>query len=147
MDYTELDHLRDKEPIVATIYERLIAELRKFGPVKIEPKKTSIHLLNRFGFAGVYTRKEYINLEVHLTRKLTSKRVSKVEQASTNRYHHTIRLSDVKEVDKGLLTWLHLCVLEGKLNGRTIVRRSPAAFGADRRRLLPAGEHERGVIP
>ena len=106
MDYTELDHLRDKDPMVAKIYARLKAELQKFGRVAIEPKKTSIHLINRFGFAGVYTRKEYINLEVHLNRKLTSKRVSKVEQASANRYHHTIRLSDVKEVDKELLTWL-----------------------------------------
>jgi hypothetical protein len=106
MDYTELDHLRDKDPIVAKIYERLITELQKFGQVKIEPKKTSIHLANRFGFAGVYTRKEYINLEVHLNRKLTSKRVSKVEQASTNRFHHTIRLSDLKAVDTELLTWL-----------------------------------------
>jgi len=106
MGYTELDHLRDKEPIVAKIYERLITELQKFASLKVEPKKTSIHLVNRFGFAGVYTRKEYINLEVHLKRKLTSKRVSKVEQASANRYHHTIRLSGVKEVDKELLSWL-----------------------------------------
>lgn len=106
MDYTELDHLKDKELIVANIYKRLITELQKFGTVRIEPKKTSIHLVNRFGFAGVYTRKDYINLEVHLNRKLASKRVSKVEQASTNRYHHTIRLSDVKEVDKELLSWL-----------------------------------------
>jgi len=30
----------------------------------------------------------------------------RVEQASTNRYHPTIRLSDPKEVDKELLTWL-----------------------------------------
>lgn len=98
--------MRDKDPTVAKIYQRLITELQKFGPVEIEPKKTSIHLVNRFGFAGVYTRKEYINLEVHLNRALTSKRVIKVEQASPNRYHHTIRLSDVKEVDKELLTWL-----------------------------------------
>jgi hypothetical protein len=70
MDYTELDHLRGKDPVVANIYERLITEVRKFGPVGIEPKKTSIHLVSRFGFAGVYTRKEYIDLEVHLNRKL-----------------------------------------------------------------------------
>jgi len=78
-----------------------------YGHVKIEPKKTSIHLGNRFGFAGVYTRKEYINLEVHLNYKLDSRRVTKVEQASANRYHHTIRLSSQKDIDKELLTWLH----------------------------------------
>ena len=106
MEYTELNHLEDKEPVVTEIYERLIAELQKFGPLKIEPKKTSIHLGNRFGFAGVYTRKNYINLEVHLSHKLTSKRVSKVEQASANRYHHTIKLTAPNEVDGELLDWL-----------------------------------------
>ena len=106
MEYTELDHLKDKEPVVTAIYEKLIKELQKFGAIKIEPKKTSIHLGNRFGFAGVYTRKDYINLEVHLKNKLTSKRVSKVEQASSNRFHHTIKISSPKEIDKELLVWL-----------------------------------------
>ncbi len=106
MEYSELDHLKDKEKIVTTIYEKLITELQKFGPLKIEPKKTSIHLGNRFGFAGVYTRKDYINLEVHLSNELTSKRVAKVEQASANRFHHTIKLTQPKDIDKELLTWL-----------------------------------------
>ncbi|QEC69240.1 hypothetical protein FRZ67_18690 [Panacibacter ginsenosidivorans] len=106
MEYTELDHLKDKEPIVAGIYEELIKELQKFGQLKIEPKKTSIHLGNRFGFAGIYTRRDYINLEVHLNHKLVSKRVSKVEHASANRYHHTIKLTSLKDIDKQLLEWL-----------------------------------------
>lgn len=106
MEYNELDHLRGKAPVVAAMYEKLIKELQKFGPLKIEPKKTSIHLANRFGFAGVYTRKDYINLDVHLKSMLTSKRVAKVEQASPNRFHHTIKISTPKEVDKELLGWL-----------------------------------------
>lgn len=106
MEYTELDHLRDKSPAVAAIYEKLIKELYKFGALKIDPKKTSIHLGNRFGFAGVYTRKGYINLEVHLNHKLVSKRISKVEQASAHRFHHTVKLNSVKDIDKELLGWL-----------------------------------------
>ena len=106
MEYNELHHLEGKMPVVTAMYEKLIKELSKFGPIKIEPKKTSIHLSNRFGFAGVYTRKDYINLEVHLNYKLTSKRVSKVEQASANRYHHTIQLNSAKDIDKELLGWL-----------------------------------------
>ena len=106
MEYTELSHLEDNGLIVTQIYERLIHELQKFGPLKIEPKKTSIHLGNRFGFAGVYTRKDYINLEVHLNHKLASKRVNKVEQASANRYHHTIKLTSADDIDGELLDWL-----------------------------------------
>ena len=106
MNYTELDHLKDKAAVVTAIYEKLINELQKFGSLKIEPKKTSIHLGNRFGFAGVYTRKNYINLEVHLNYKLQSKRVGKIEQASPNRFHHTIKLTSEKDIDKELLAWL-----------------------------------------
>lgn len=106
MEYTEFDHLKDRNPVVTDIYECLINELHKFGPLKIEPKKTSIHLGNRFGFAGVYTRKNHINLELHLNYKLTNKRVNRVEQASANRFHHTIKLNDSNEIDMELLTWL-----------------------------------------
>lgn len=106
MIYSETDHLKDKETVVSATYKKLIDNLEKFGPLKIEPKKTSIHLGNRFGFAGVYTRSNYINLEVHLNHKLTSKRIVKVEQASPNRFHHTIKLSSVKDIDKELLGWL-----------------------------------------
>jgi len=106
MIYTELNHLEDKEPIVSAIYEKLISDLHQFGPIKIEPKKTSIHLGNRFGFAGVYTQKKAINLEVHLDRQLISPRVAKVEQASANRFHHTIKLTSPADVDEELLQWL-----------------------------------------
>lgn len=103
---TELDHFQGKNPEVLRIYEKLIGSLRKFGPIKIEPKKTSIHLGNKFGFAGVYTRQDYINLEVHLSHKLKSPRVAKVEQASANRFHHTIKVDSAKAVDKELISWL-----------------------------------------
>ncbi|MBL7681786.1 MAG: hypothetical protein JNK00_00380 [Flavipsychrobacter sp.] len=106
MDYTELSHFEGKEPEVKDIYIKIMKGIHEFGAVKIEPKKTSIHLCNRFGFAGIYTRKNYINLELHLSRKLNSDRVTKVEQASANRFHHTIKLSAVSDVDKELLTWL-----------------------------------------
>lgn len=106
MKYIEMDHLISREPIVSKIYMRLIKELQKVGQLKIEPHKTSIHFGNRFGFAGVYSRKNYINLEVHLNYELTSERVSKVEKAPANRYHHTLKLTIEKDVDKELLGWL-----------------------------------------
>ena len=101
-----MDHFIVKEKNVITIYKNLIAKILKFGPLKIEPKKTSIHLGNRYGFAGVYTRKDYLNLELHLDYKLTKSRVTKVEQASKNRFHHTIKLTDAIEVDSQLVGWL-----------------------------------------
>lgn len=99
-------HFDQKNPAVRSLFERLLIESRKFGVVKVEPKKTSIHLVSRFAFAGVYTRRNYINLELPLARKVTSPRVEKVERASANRYHHRFKLESVKDLDKELLGWL-----------------------------------------
>jgi len=63
MIYSVTDHLKNKEAVVSAIYKKLVNDLEKFGQLKIEPKKTSIHLGNRFGFAGVYTRSNYIILK------------------------------------------------------------------------------------
>lgn len=106
MSFTEQEHLTGKDPIVPLIYKKLIKEVQKFGAVKVEPKKTAIHLLNRTGFAGVYVRKSCLNLEVHLNHKVKNKRIQKAEQASANRYHHTIQLNSPAEVDEELLNWL-----------------------------------------
>ncbi|MFN8333944.1 MAG: DUF5655 domain-containing protein [Cyclobacteriaceae bacterium] len=105
-NFTELDHLQGKDEIVRKIYRKLIDKLSKFGQLKIEPKKTSVHLRNRLGFAGVYTRRSYLNLEVHLNYELKTPRISKIERASANRYHLTIKLTKDSEVDKELLGWL-----------------------------------------
>lgn len=104
--FSEQDHLQGKDPIVNLIYKKLIKEVQKFGEVKIEPKKASIHLSNRFSFVGVTVRKNCLNLEIHLNHKLKSKRFSKAEQVSANRYDHTITVNSPTEVDEELVGWL-----------------------------------------
>lgn len=104
--FTEQDHLQGKDPIVNLIYKKLIKEVQKFGPVKIEPKKASIQLANRFAFVGILVRKNCLNLEVHMNHKLKSKKFSKVEQASANRYLHNITIFSPAELDEELLGWL-----------------------------------------
>ena len=99
-------HFEGKDPLVKQMFDKLLKGAQKFGPVKVEPKQTSIHLANRFGFAGVYTRKNYINLEIHLAYPLKSTRVTKLDQASANRYHHTIVLRSLDEIDAELFRWL-----------------------------------------
>jgi len=106
MQEAERSHFQGKDPVVKKIYDKLVSRLKEYGPIKIEPKKTSIHLANRFGFAGVYTRSNYMILEIHLNQKLENARVTKVEQASANRFHHTFRITSEKEIDKELLAWL-----------------------------------------
>ncbi len=56
-EYTVDDQFTGKAPNVRAVYDYLVTQLRTFGPVHEEPKKTSIHLANTSGFAGVHMRK------------------------------------------------------------------------------------------
>jgi hypothetical protein len=104
--FSEQDHLQGKDPIVNLIYKKLIKEVQQFGPIKIEPKKASIQLANRFSFCGIFVRKNCLNLEIHMNHKLKSKKFTKVEQVSANRYVHAITVFSPTEVNEELLTWL-----------------------------------------
>jgi len=104
--FTEQDHLQGKDPIVPLIFKKLIKEVQKFGPVKVEPKKMTIQLMNRYAFTGIVVRKNCLNLEIHLNHKLKSKRLSKIDQASANRYQHLITLISPSDIDDELLGWM-----------------------------------------
>ena len=100
------DHFSGREPHVRKIYDRLLAVSKKFGDVREEPKKTSIHLANKSAFAGVATRKNAIVLTIKSAEDIDSPRVIKREQVSAKRWHLEVRLSDPAEVDAEIAAWL-----------------------------------------
>ena len=100
-------HFSGKEPIVRAMYDRLLSSLRKFGKIIEEPKKTSIHLVNVSALAGVETRKAYILLNIKADYKINSPRIDKVEQISSKRFHHRVKISSLSEIDNELIGWLH----------------------------------------
>jgi len=99
-------HFEGKDPSVRATYDRLLQKTREFGRVSEEPKKTSIHLVNRTAFAGVATRKSAIILTVKSARQLSSPRIHKSERTSANRFHHEVKLGTPSEVDAELVKWL-----------------------------------------
>lgn len=104
--FTVKSHFEDKDPAVQLTYDRLLKAAGKFGPVMEEPKKTSIHLVNKTAFAGVTTRKSAIVLTIKSDRKLSSLRIHKSEQTSANRFHHEVKLTSPADVDSELVKWL-----------------------------------------
>lgn len=103
---TVQSHFAGKDEAVLRIYDRLLKNSRKFGPVTEDPKKTSIHLNHRTAFAGVATRKSAIILTIKSDRQLSSPRIHKSEQTSASRFHHEVRLSSPADVDAELTRWL-----------------------------------------
>jgi hypothetical protein len=95
-----------KDVTVRAIYERLLEVLHTFGPFQEEPKKTSIHLVNASGFAGVHPRKSFLYLNLRLDRPLQGQRIAKSEQVSKNRYHNEVKVISPDDVDVELVDWL-----------------------------------------
>jgi len=99
-------HFEGKTPNVRQIYDRLLRSLKKIGPIREDPKKTSIHLVNATALAGVATRKDSIVLTIKSDRPLASPRIHKSEQASARRFHHEVKLTKPADVDDELVRWL-----------------------------------------
>ena len=104
---TVLQHFEGKDPLIRSIYDRILAGSRKFGPVIEEPKKTSIHLVNKSAFAGVVTRRNALILNIKSAAPIKHKRIARSEQVSAGRFHQEVKLTSPDEVDPLLLGWLH----------------------------------------
>ena len=99
-------HFENRDAIVRKIYDRVLKSARNFGPVTEDPKKTSIHLVNRTAFAGVATRKSAIVLTIKADSDFSSPRIHKSEQTSARRFHHEVKLTSPADVDAELVGWL-----------------------------------------
>ena len=105
-EFTLAQHFDNKEPVVKSIYDRILKESRKFGKVIEEPKKTSIHLVNKSAFAGVSTRKNALILNIKSAAPIKDVRIKKSEQVSASRFHQEVKLVSPEEVDSTLIAWL-----------------------------------------
>jgi len=105
-EFTLSQHFNGKELVVKSIYDRIIKESHKFGKVIEEPKKTSIHLVNKSAFAGVATRKSALILNIKSAAPIKHPRIKKSEQVSASRFHQEVKLVSPEEVDPTLIKWL-----------------------------------------
>ena len=104
--YQISDHFEEKDSTVLAIYQRLLVETRHFGPVIEQPKKTSIHLVNKSAFAGVVARKSSLLLNIKSAAPIRDARIVHFEQVSSNRFHQEVKLTSPEEIDSSLLGWL-----------------------------------------
>jgi hypothetical protein len=95
------------EPAVADIYAALVAALAPLKPLRVQPKKSSIHLAGaKSAFAGVHPRKTSVLLNIRTALPLKGPRIKKIEKVSAHRFHNELRLEDPADIDKELLGWL-----------------------------------------
>jgi len=99
-------HFAGQSPSVRQVYDRILAVASKFGPVREDPKKTSIHLNRTTAFAGVATRRDYLILTLKTAHDIRSPRITNHEQVSAHRWHLELRLTEPREVNSELAAWL-----------------------------------------
>jgi len=99
-------HFSNRAARVRAAYEQILQAARALGPVREDPKKTSIHLVRKTAFAGVATRKDALILTIKSEEDIASPRVVKHEQVSAHRWHLEVRVEEPSEVDRELKTWL-----------------------------------------
>ncbi|MBV9243163.1 MAG: hypothetical protein JO314_14280 [Acidobacteria bacterium] len=104
--HTVEQHFEGKQPVVRTIYDKLLALVLGWGPVDQDPKKTSIHLNRTHAFAGIAIGKGHLVLTLRSRFDIDSSRIKKREQASANRWYCEIKLTSPDEIDDELIGWL-----------------------------------------
>lgn len=104
--YSVGEHFENRKPVVKDIYKAIIRTAKKFGPVKEDPKKTSIHLVRKTAFAGIATRKSGLILTLKSDSNVVNKRIARREQASAHRWHLEIKLDGPEQVDQEIAAWL-----------------------------------------
>ncbi len=100
------EHFEHRDAAVKEIYQAILRTAKKLGPVKEEPKKTSIHLVRKTAFAGIATRKTGLILTLKSNSDVANKRIARREQASAHRWHLEIKLDSPAQVDQEIAAWL-----------------------------------------
>lgn len=96
----------DLKPEVKKLFAELQNKLEKVGPIVVEEKKTSFHIKNKSGFAGVHPKNNYFILNIVSSVPIKSPRVIKQEQVSKNRFHNEVRVEKSEDINLELIGWL-----------------------------------------
>jgi hypothetical protein len=89
-----------------TIYRRLLAALRLFGPVRVDAVQTSINLVSTHHFGGLTVRRDYLRLGFLSDTRIDHPRIVHRLVLGPKRVGHTVLLRSPADIDRQLLGWL-----------------------------------------
>jgi hypothetical protein len=104
--YDLAHHFAGKDPCIRRIFDAVVAEVRRIGPVKVLPEKTRIAFQVRMSFAQLTPRRAWVDGHVVLARRLEDPRFRRIDTISRRNHVHHFRLASVGEVDARLAAWL-----------------------------------------
>ncbi len=99
-------HFVDKDPKLRHLFDLLIHQLKKTGPLRVDAVKSSINLISRHHFGGVTVRREHLRVGFLAPQLIDSPRIAHHHTLGPNRVGHAVVISGKKDVDAELLRWL-----------------------------------------
>jgi len=91
-------HFRGKDPVVRKIFDKLVAALRKNGPLTIVTSKTRITLMTRIRFLALTPQKKKLSGGLALTHRVRHPLLRPGLRYGTL-YGYSFRLADPKQID------------------------------------------------
>jgi hypothetical protein len=118
--YSLEQHFAGRDAGVRALYDRLLATLQQFGPVKAYPVQTRIVLQAETPFAAAVPRKRWLDLYIWLHRWATHPRLHHVEKHIFRDFGHVFRLERPADLDPELIALLReaYAIGSGALAGR-----------------------------
>ena len=104
--YLTQDIFDGKSQAVRDLYELLVDELNKLGPVHEVKRAISISFKNRRPFASALIRNRSIKLVVRTRHRIANQRILSTEHVANHSFDHTILLDSKKDINEELLEWL-----------------------------------------
>jgi hypothetical protein len=98
--YSLDDHFAGKQRVVREVFDRLLALVRKCGPVTVIPQRTRIAIQARVRFAGGVARQRWFDAGLWLTRRAEHPQLRRVEIYGPKAYVHRFRLTHPDDLDK-----------------------------------------------
>jgi hypothetical protein len=102
----DLDAFFAKHEPLRPLFDRLAAGVARFGAVRTEVVKTSIHFAARSAFAGIQLRKDGLRLSFLVDYDIESPRVIARLAMGPTRKEHAVMVRTRADIDAELLRWL-----------------------------------------
>jgi hypothetical protein len=99
-------HFARKPAEIRGLFDAVVAEIERCGPVVVVPEKTRIAFQTRMSFAQVTPRTRWLDGHVVLARRVEHPRFRKIETISPRNHVHHFRLAAREDIDAEFAKWI-----------------------------------------
>lgn len=100
------DHLKKKSENVKRTIVELLDQVKKFGPIEINPVKSTIQVKAGATFLSIKPKKDHVELEFQLGEKLEDFPIHRAIRISGNRVLHFVFLESPEDITPQLIGWM-----------------------------------------